>query len=165
MQKRPRKAIYAGSFDPLTLGHLDIIKRSLNIVDELIIGVGENIRKKYLFSLEDRISMIESSLLDNDNQNFKVTAFDGLLVDFAQKENATFIVRGIRGVTDFDYEFQMGMANQDLDEKIETIFLLPKRDYIFISSSTVKEVAYFKKDISRYVPNSVLKAFQDKFKE
>lgn len=158
-------AVYAGSFDPLTLGHLDIIKRSLNLVDKLIIGVGENVRKKYLFTVQERINMINSSLKDYKNQSFETKSFDGLLVDFANTENANFIVRGIRGVTDFDYEFQMGMANQDLNSDIETIFLLPKRDYIFISSSTVKEISYFKKDISKYVPAPVLKAFNQKFNE
>ena len=158
-------AVYAGSFDPLTLGHLDIIKRSLNIVDKLIIGVGENIRKKYLFTLQERIDMINLSLDGYTNKNFEVKAFDGLLVDFASIENASFIVRGIRGVSDFDYEFQMGMANQDLNNKIETIFLLPKRDYIFVSSSTIKEIAYFKRDISKYVSEPVLKAFEKKFNE
>ncbi len=158
-------AIYAGSFDPLTLGHLDIIKRSLNIVDKLIIGVGENVRKKYLFTVQERINMINLSLKDHSNQNFEIKAFNGLLVDFANTENASFIVRGIRGVTDFDYEFQMGMANQDLNSNIETLFLLPKRDYIFISSSTVKEISYFKKDISKYVPVPVLEAFNKKFNE
>jgi len=160
-----KTAIYAGSFDPLTLGHLDIIKRSLNIVDKLVIGVGENIRKNYLFSLEERIEMINLSLENHSNQSFEVKAFDGLLVDFADNENASFIVRGIRGVTDFDYEFQMGMANQDLNDEIETIFLLPKRDYIFVSSSTVKEIAYFKKDISKYVSPPVLNAFNKKNNE
>ncbi len=160
-----KTAVYAGSFDPLTLGHLDIIKRSLNIVDKLIIGVGENIRKKYLFTLEERINMINLSLKDHNNQNYEVKAFDGLLVDFANTENASFIVRGIRGVTDFDYEFQMGMANQDLNSDIETIFLLPKRDYIFVSSSTVKEIAYFKRDISKYVSLPVLNAFHKKINE
>ena len=158
-----KKAIYAGSFDPLTLGHLDIIKRALKITDYLIIGVGENIRKKYLFSLQERINMINETLKSIPVKNFEVKAFEGLLVDFAKKEKAQCIVRGLRALTDFDYEFQIGLTNKELNGDVETIFLLTSKENIFISSSMVKELAYFKKDISNYVPVSVLKAFENKF--
>ena len=159
-----KTGVYAGSFDPMTLGHLDIMKRAFSVVDKLIVGVAHNIRKNYLFSIEERISFIENTLKEEGIKNFEVKAVNGLLVDFTEKENANLIIRGIRGAGDFDYEFQMGMANQELNPKIETVFLLPKRDYIFVSSSTVKEIAYFKRDVSIYVPKSVAKALKDKYR-
>ena len=162
-----KRVIYAGSFDPFTLGHLDIIKRSLGIADNLIIAVGENIRKKYLFSLDERIEMIKNTLKSENllDNSFEVKAFDNLLVDFAEKEEATILIRGVRSLNDFDYEFQMGMTNQDLNSKVETVFLLPKKDYMFVSSSMVRELAFFKKDISKYVPTGIFKAFKNKFNE
>ena len=156
--------IYAGSFDPVTYGHLDIMKRAFSVVDKLIIGVAHNIRKKYLFDINQRIGFIEKTM-NVYGLDFEVKAVKGLLVDFAREEKAELIIRGIRGAGDFDYEFQMGMANQDLNPDIETVFLLPRRDYIFVSSSTVKEIAYFKRDVSAYVPDIVSKALKNKFIE
>lgn len=160
---KKRIGIYAGSFDPLTLGHLDIIKRGLGLVDQLIIAVGTNIRKKYLFSGLDRIKMIQDSLKDLPcGERAVVKGFDDLLVDFAHREDATILVRGIRAFTDFDYEYQIALANQNLAPEIETIFLIASTDHIFINSSLVKEIAAFHGDISPYVPSAVQIAFKNK---
>jgi len=158
-------AIYAGSFDPITLGHLDIIRRSLDIFDKLIIGVGYNVRKQCSFSIDERIQMIKDSLEGERSQNFEVEVFDNLLVDFAKEKNAGFIIRGVRSFSDFDYELQMTMTNQSLSPDLETVFLLPKKEYMFVSSSLVRELAHFKKDFSSYVPESVIKMFNKKFNE
>lgn len=155
--------IYAGSFDPLTLGHLDIIIRSLKTVDKLIIGIGENIKKNYLFTTEERIEMINQTLTELNLKNFEVKFFNSLLVDFAKKENATAIIRSLRNSSDFDFEYQIAMVNQDIAPEIETLFLVSNKNNLFISSSLVKEILHFKGDFSKYVPNSVNKALKTKF--
>ncbi|MBN2693251.1 pantetheine-phosphate adenylyltransferase [bacterium] len=155
-------AIYAGSFDPITIGHLDIIQRGVKLADSLIIAVGENVRKKYLFPLEKRVELIEKSVSELGLSQFvKVKPFDGLLVDFAQKESATILIRGLRAFTDFDYEYQLALANQDICGRIETIFLIAKKNNIAINSSLVKEIAYFDGDISKYVSKYVIDAFKE----
>lgn len=155
-------AIYAGSFDPITIGHLDIIQRGVKLADSLIIAVGENVRKKYLFPLEKRVELIEKSVSELGlTQYVKVKPFDGLLVDFAQKENATILIRGLRAFTDFDYEYQLALANQDICGDIETVFLIAKKNNIAINSSLVKEIAYFNGDISKYVSKYVIEAFKE----
>ncbi len=155
--------IYAGSFDPLTLGHLDIIIRSLNVVDKLIIGIGENIKKNYLFTTEERTEMINQTLNELNLKNFEVKFFDSLLIDFAKKENATAIIRSLRNSSDFDFEYQIAMVNQDIAPEIETLFLVSNKNNLFISSSLVKEILHFKGDFSKYVPNCVSKALKTKF--
>ncbi len=153
--------IYAGSFDPLTLGHLDMIRRALALVDQLVVAVGRNIRKQYLFSSTERIKMIQTAVTElSGSDRIVVKGFNNLLVEFARQEGATVLIRGIRAFTDFDYEYQIALANQNIAPEIETIFLIASTDYIFINSSLVKEVAAFKGDISRYVPSSVQEAFQ-----
>lgn len=156
------RAIYPGSFDPVTFGHLDIIKRSAKIVDELIVGVLNNNSKTPLFSVENRVKMLEEVV--KDIPSVKVMSFEGLLVDFAKKIDAQIIVRGLRAVTDFEYELQMSQTNMVLDKDIDTIFFTTSLEYAYLSSSTVKEAAYYGADISRFVPETVVSQVYDKFK-
>src|SRR3989338_8209578 len=131
-------AIYPGSFDPVTNGHLDVLKRALKIFDKIIIAVGENPNKQYLFNVEERIGMLKKS---TQGLNVEIDHFSGLLVDFAKKRKATAIIRGLRAVSDFDYEFQAALMNRKLDDKIETIFVMTRGMYCYLSSSLVKETA------------------------
>ena len=157
------RAIYPGSFDPVTLGHLDIIKRASKIFDELIVGVLNNNSKSPLFSVEKRVKMLNDVV--QDLPNVKVMSFEGLLVDFARKVDAQIIVRGLRAVTDFEYELQMSQTNTVLNENVDTIFFTTSLEYAYLSSSTVREAAYFGADISKFVPESVVQQVYDKFKE
>lgn len=153
-----KKAIYAGSFDPITLGHLDIIKRSLDIFDEIIIAIGNNLKKKYMFDCKDRINFIKTAVTnENINENrINIKFFDGLLIDLAKKENVKVLIRGVRVFHDFDYEYQMALINQNLSSDVNTIFLIARPEFIVVSSSVVKELIHFNKDISKYVPKSVV---------
>ena len=157
------RAIYPGSFDPVTLGHLDIIKRASKIFDELIVGVLNNNSKSPLFSVEKRVKMLNDVV--KDLPNVKVMSFEGLLVDFARKVDAQIIVRGLRAVTDFEYELQMSQTNTVLNENVDTIFFTTSLEYAYLSSSTVREAAYFGADIIKFVPESVVQQVYDKFKE
>lgn len=157
------RAIYPGSFDPVTLGHLDIIKRASKIFDELIVGVLNNNSKSPLFSVEKRVKMLNDVV--KDLPNVEVMSFEGLLVDFARKVDAQIIVRGLRAVTDFEYELQMSQTNTVLNENVDTIFFTTSLEYAYLSSSTVREAAYFGADISKFVPESVVQQVYDKFKE
>ena len=150
-----RRAIYPGTFDPVTYGHLDIIQRSAKLVDELIVGVLTNIGKTPLFSPEERVAMLKDAV--KDIENVKVMAFDGLLIEFAKKQKASFVVRGLRAVTDFEYELQLSLTNRVLSSEVDTIFLTTSLKYAYLSSSTVKEVAAFGGDISKFVPKKVAK--------
>jgi len=141
------KAVYAGSFDPLTNGHLDIIKRGLDIFDEVVVATANNTKKKNLFSPEERISTIQD-VLKSEGLEAKVTSFEGLLVDYCQKIDAGVIIRGLRAVSDYEYESKLAMMNRQLDEAIETVFLMTSKDCSFISSHIVKEVAAFGGDVS-----------------
>lgn len=156
------RAIYPGSFDPVTLGHLDIIKRAAKIVDELIVSVLNNNSKSPLFSVEKRVKMLEEVV--KDIPNVKVMSFEGLLVDFAKSVDANVIVRGLRAVTDFEYELQMSQTNSVLNSDVDTIFFTTSLEYAYLSSSTVKEAAYFGADISKFVPQSVVQQVYNKFK-
>ena len=149
-----RTAIYPGSFDPVTYGHIDIIKRSAKMVDKLIIGVLSNSSKTPLFSVEERVNMLKE--VTKDIPNVEVTSFAGLLIDFADACNAKIIVRGLRAVTDFEYELQMAQTNRIMDPEIDTIFLTTSLEYAYLSSSTVKEVALYGGDISKFVPEEVV---------
>lgn len=148
------RAIYPGSFDPVTYGHLDVIKRASKIVDELIVGVLNNKSKTPLFSVENRVKMLNNAV--SDLPNVKVMSFEGLLVDFAKKVDAQLIVRGLRAVTDFEYELQMSQTNSVLNNEVDTIFFTTSLEYAYLSSSTVKEAAYFGADISKFVPPNVV---------
>ena len=149
-----KTAIYPGSFDPVTYGHYDIICRSCKIVDELIVGVLNNKSKTPLFSVENRVKMLNDAV--SDLPNVKVMSFEGLLVDFAKKVDAQLIVRGLRAVTDFEYELQMSQTNSVLNNEVDTIFFTTSLEYAYLSSSTVKEAAYFGADISKFVPPNVV---------
>jgi pantetheine-phosphate adenylyltransferase len=157
------KAIYPGSFDPVTFGHIDIIERAARICDELIVGVLQNKAKSPLFSVEERVTMLNE--VTKNMENVKIIPFEGLLIDFAQQMDAKVIVRGLRAITDFEYELQMSQTNRKLNNDIETIFLTTSLDYSYLSSTTVKEVASFDGDISQFVPEFVAKKITDKIKE
>ena len=157
------RAIYPGSFDPVTLGHLDIIKRSASMVDELIVGVLNNKAKSPLFSVEERVTMLVE--VTKELPNVKVIPFAGLLVDFARQTNSKMIIRGLRAITDFEYELQMSQMNRKLEENVETVFLTTNLEYSYLSSSMVKEVAAFEGDISQLVPALVADKVNEKMKE
>lgn len=156
-----KRAIYPGSFDPVTFGHLDIIGRSSKIVDELIVGVLNNRAKNSLFSLEERVSMIKE--MTKDIPNVTVDSFDGLLVDYMNKVNATIIIRGLRAVTDFEYELQIAQANHVQNSEIETIFLTTDLKYSYLSSTIVKEFASYGGDISNFVPECFIDRIYKKY--
>ena len=150
-----RRAVYPGSFDPVTFGHLDIIRRSAVLVDELIVGVLTNSAKTPLFSVENRVKMLEEVV--RDIPNVKVMS-----VDFARNCGAQFMVRGLRAITDFDYELQMSQTNRILRSDIDTIFLSTSLEYAYLSSTTVKEIASYHGDISKFVPESVIEKIYQK---
>ena len=156
--------IYPGTFDPLTYGHLDIIRRSLKIVDNLIIGIADNDNKKPLLSLDERKEIIQNDLKDliSDNENVFIKNVKGLLTDFAKSNEATCIIRGLRAVSDFEYEFQMTGMNYQLNPQIETIFLMTSDQKSFISSNLVKEVHKLGGDVSSFVTNNTIKILDDK---
>lgn len=158
-----RKAIYPGSFDPVTFGHMDIIERAAKIVDELVVGVLHNSAKNSLFSLEERVSMITE--MTKGIPNVTVAFFDGLLVDYMNEIGATIIVRGLRAVTDFEYELQIAQANHVQNEAIETIFLTTDLRYSYLSSTIVKEFASYGGDISKFVPERFIDRIYDKYKD
>ncbi|NLL70147.1 MAG: pantetheine-phosphate adenylyltransferase [Epulopiscium sp.] len=155
--------VYPGSFDPITNGHLDVITRASHIVDELIVGVLQNPQKKPLFSVEERIEMLK--VTTSHLPNVKIEAFSGLLIDFVKQHNAILIVRGLRAITDFEYELQMAQTNYNLDPTIETVFLATNVQYSFLSSSVVKELAQFGGHIENFVPPIVAECVWEKFKQ
>ncbi len=157
------KAVYPGSFDPVTYGHLNIIERSCSLVDELIIGVLNNRAKIPLFSVEERVSMLEE--VTKNMPRVKIVPFEGLLVDFADRMSAKMVIRGLRAVTDFEYELQMSQTNYKLSPGLETMFLTTCPEYAYLSSTTVKEVAAFGGDISQFVPDTVMERMQEKSKK
>ncbi len=151
--------IYPGSFDPITYGHLDIIQRSLSVVDELVIAVSNNKSKNHLISINDRLNLINQSILslpEKDLSKIKVEKFDNLLVHYVKSKNASLIIRGLRAVSDFEYEFLMTGMNRSIDKDIETIFLMSSEKYHFISSRFIKEIHKLGGDISKSVPKPVL---------
>lgn len=156
-----KRAIYPGSFDPVTNGHVDIILRSSKIVDRLIVGVLNNSAKKSLFSVEERVSMLKE--LTKDLPNVEVTSFDGLLVDYMREIDASIIVRGLRAVTDFEYELQIAQTNHIENTDIETIFLTSNLQYSYLSSTIVKEFASYGGDISKFVPEQFVDRIYEKY--
>jgi len=157
-------AVYAGSFDPITKGHLDIIKRSINLFDKVIVGVLNNSNKKYLFNLEERKDLIRKSLLDTNILNkIEIDSFEGLLVDYMEKKQATIVIRGLRAVSDYEYELQLALTNNVITKtKIETIFLTASREHLYLSSSLVKEIAMNNGDISEFVSNNIIEDIKSK---
>ena len=148
------KAIYPGTFDPITNGHLDIIKRATNMFDKIIVAVANNKSKKSMFDLETRVKMVK--LATKNLKNVEVKEFNSLLVDFAKREDSKVIIRGLRAVSDFEYELQMSYANQSLDNSIDTIYLMPTLNNAFISSSIVRNIISYNGDISHLVPKEIL---------
>lgn len=155
-----KRAIIPGSFDPLTNGHVDLVQRGLKIFDEIVVAVLVNAAKTPLFTIEERLEIIRACL---ESDRVTVVSFTGLLVDFAKKMDANVIIRGLRAVSDFEYECQMAMMNRELASDIETVFLMPQACYSFLSSRVVKEVARLSGDVSRLVPDVVLGALKEKF--
>lgn len=158
-------AVYPGSFDPVTLGHLDIIQRASKLVDRLVIGVLTNISKKTVFSMEERVKFLELVIKEyNLESKIKIESFNGLLVDFAKAQNASFIVRGLRAVTDFDYELQLAQTNHVMVPDIDTVFFTTRLEYSYLSSSTVREIANFGGDIRHFVPECIIQFIYGKYK-
>jgi pantetheine-phosphate adenylyltransferase len=156
-----KRAIYPGSFDPVTNGHLDVIGRARKLFDEIVVAVAYNDEKKPLFSLEERLSLLHQALDQIDN--VRVAQFDGLLVEFAVAQKANAVIRGLRAVSDFEFEFQMALMNRKLEDGVETIFLMPKEEYTYLSSRMVKEIARLGGKISDFVPAPVAEALGEKF--
>ncbi len=156
-----KTAIYPGSFDPITKGHLDVLKRAANIFDKVIVVVSVNVNKKSFLSVEDRVELIKQSC--KDIPNVEVDSFDGLTIEYAKKRNANVLIRGLRAVSDFEYEMQLSQANSALCSDIHTVFLITKPKYNFISSGTVREIAQMKGDISKFVPEPVAKYLEVKY--
>ena len=146
-------AVYPGSFDPVTNGHIDLIKRALEIVDELIVAVVKNPEKKPLFSVEERVEILKE--VTQDLKDVRIDSFDELLVDYAKKIGAKTIIRGLRAISDFEYEFQMALMNRKLDKEIETVFMMPSAKYSYLSSSMIKEVVSFGGSLCELVPTVV----------
>jgi pantetheine-phosphate adenylyltransferase len=157
----PRIAIYPGSFDPVTNGHIDIARRGLKLFDRIIIAILQNPGKQSLFSIEERLEMLNESMSGIDNVEFDT--FDGLLVDYAHKRQAIAVLRGMRAVSDFEYEFQLALMNRKLKREVETVFLMTGLRWIFTSSSIIKEAARFGGDVSDMVPTDVNRRIKAKF--
>ena len=156
-----KAAIYPGSFDPITKGHIDVIERALKIFDRVIIAVGENLEKKSFFTTKEKIWMIREST--GHLKNIEIDSFSGLLLGYVKKKKCNVILRGLRAVSDFEFEFQRALMNRKLDGDIETVFIMTKEDYVFLNSGIVKEIAQFKGNVSQFVPEAVAKKLKGKF--
>lgn len=152
------KALYVGSFDPITNGHIDIIKKASLLFDEMIVVVGANTAKKYMFTLEERLALVETALSDSDIKNCQVISYDGLTIGLAEKLEADVLVRGIRSVKDMEFEMDIAYLNKTQNNTIETIFLIPEANYRAISSTMVKEIAFYKGELGALVPKNVEEA-------
>ena len=156
-------AVYPGSFDPATYGHLDVIRRASVSFDRVVVGVLQNSAKSPLFSVEERVKMLKE--VTKDLGNVKVVPFDGLLVEFARQQKARLVIRGLRAITDFEYEIQMSQTNHKLEPEVETMFLTTNLKYSYLSSTIVREVAAFGGDISQFVPETVAKSIKEKMSQ
>src|ERR1700730_10489803 len=156
-----KRAIYPGSFDPVTNGHLDVVERARKLFDEVIVAVAHNDEKQPLFSLEERLELLKQTVGTIDN--VRIAQFDGLLVECARTEKASAVIRGLRAVSDFEFEFQMALMNRKLESGVETIFLMPKEEYTYLSSRLVKEIARLGGDVAGFVPRPVAEALARKF--
>ena len=157
-----RRAIYPGSFDPVTNGHLDVIERARKLFDEVVVAVAHNDEKQPLFSLEERLDLLRETA--GIIENVRIAEFSGLLVEFARAQDAGAVIRGLRAVSDFEFEFQMALMNRNLNPSVETIFLMPKEEYTYLSSRIVKEIARLGGNVSSLVPGCVDEALSRKFK-
>jgi pantetheine-phosphate adenylyltransferase len=160
--KMKKVAIYPGSFDPITYGHIDIIERALEIFDNVIVAIANNAEKKALFTVEERLEMVKS--IFKDTPNVIVDSFKGLLVNYVAKTNAIVILRGLRATSDFEYEFHMASMNRSLNTHLDTLFMMTSKDYFFVSSRTIKEVASLGGAVEDLVPNLVVRRLKEKFK-
>ncbi len=158
-----KKAIYPGTFDPITNGHIDIIKRAVSIYDEVLVSVVKNPSKDTLFSYQERIALVKEAV--KDIKGAKAEGFDGLVIDFARKRKIRVIIRGLRMISDFEYEFQMALTNRNLASEVETIFLMPHPEYSFVSSRLIKEAALLGADLKKFLPKVVLEALKKKTKK
>lgn len=160
-----RRALYPGSFDPITNGHLDVLARAANLFDEVLVAVARDNQKASLFTVEERVAILEETIRDQSLNNVKVSPFRGLLVEFARNQGACAVVRGLRAVSDFEFEFQMALMNRKLDASVETIFLTPREELTYISSRIVKEIARLGGDVNQFVPRGVSLALQRKLSQ
>lgn len=158
-------AIYPGTFDPITNGHIDIIQRASELFDEVIIALARNSQKSPLFTEPERLRLIEQSLAECclERTNIRADAFQGLLVDYATQRGATAVVRGLRAVSDFEYEFQMALMNRKLAPNLTTVFLMPHEEYTYLNSTIIRELARYGKDVTNFVPAAVADALREKF--
>ena len=156
-----RRAIYPGSFDPVTNGHVDVVERARKLFDEVIVAVAHNDEKQPLFPLPERLDLLQQTV--GKMENVRIAQFHGLLVDFAAAQETSAVIRGLRAVSDFEFEFQMALMNRKLESSVETIFLMPKEEYTYLSSRLVKEIARLGGDVSKFVPDLVAKALRKKF--
>jgi len=163
MSEKKRIGIYPGSFDPVTFGHIDIIMRASKLVDVLIIGVLKNSSKTPLYSIEERVELLKE--VTTHIPNVEIEAYQGLLVDFANERKADIIVRGLRAITDFEYELQLAQTNHKLNERIDTVFLTTSVEYAYLSSSTVREIASYGGKVEQFVPECVVNTIYDKFEK
>jgi pantetheine-phosphate adenylyltransferase len=157
-----RRIIYPGTFDPITNGHIDVVGRALQLFDEVVLAIAADSTKKPLFSLEERKALAESALASFGDK-VRVTAFNGLLIDFVRKENSRAILRGLRAISDFEFEFQMALINRKLNDSIETLFLMPRGAYTYLSSTIIKEIGRLGGDLSSFVPKGVAEALRAKY--
>ena len=156
-----KTAVYPGSFDPATNGHIDVIERALKLFDKVIVAVGDNPDKKSIFSTEERLEMLKAAT--KHLQNVEVDSFSGLLLDYVKAKDSKIIIRGLRAVSDFDFEFQRALMNRVVDDSIETIFIMTKEHYVYLNSSIVKEMAMFGSKLNGLVPEAVEKKLKEKF--
>ena len=162
MKPGPRRIVYPGTFDPITNGHIDVVGRALQLFDEVVLAIAADSTKKPLFTLEERRVMAEKALADY-GAKVRVTAFHGLLIDYVQSENSRAILRGLRAVSDFEFEFQMALMNRKLNDSIETLFLMPRGAYTYLSSTIIKEIGRLGGDTSAFVPPLVGQALREKY--
>jgi pantetheine-phosphate adenylyltransferase len=155
-----RRAIYPGSFDPVTNGHLDVVERARKLFDEVIVAVAHNDQKQPLFTLEERVDLLRATI--GNLENVQIAPMGGLLVEFAMQQNAIAVVRGLRAVSDFEFEFQMALMNRKLESRVETIFLMPKEEYTYLSSRIVKEIARLGGDVEKFVPARVAEILRER---
>ena len=156
-----KTGVYPGTFDPITYGHLDIIHRSLRIFDQVIVAVAPNPQKDPLFNIDERFLMVQEAC--RGLKNLKIERFDGLLVEFSKQKGAVAVVRGLRAVSDFEYEMQIALMNQQLDKEVQTLFMMPSQEYTYLTSSIVKAVARYKGRIKTFVPECVAKRLKEKY--
>jgi pantetheine-phosphate adenylyltransferase len=162
MNEGLRRIVYPGTFDPITNGHIDVVGRALQLFDEVVLAIAADSTKKPLFTLEERMSLAEKALASFGTK-VRVTTFHGLLIDYVQSENSRAILRGLRAISDFEFEFQMALMNRKLNDSIETLFLMPRGAYTYLSSSIIKEIGRLGGDVSAFVPPLVGKALYEKY--